>query len=91
MSIESGELQLASEWPEEDKTELFANRSRLLSEAIAAQGIVPIDSIRESTARLIACMSLMQEGHISLDTQTPGLLQLTESGRRFAMGAVALQ
>lgn len=83
-------LETAAEWLAEDRGELYANRERLLIDGREA-GVVPVNFLINDSAKLMAAFSLAQEGHLILDPQTPGLLKLTEQGRRLALGAAALQ
>jgi hypothetical protein len=90
MTESNEEIGRAYDWPDGDKLELFANREQLLIKAHDS-GIIPVGDLISDSGKLVAAFSLAQEGHLLLDTQTPGLMRLSAQGRLFALGASALR
>jgi hypothetical protein len=91
MSIEVFHTNLGAEWSDDNRHELYMNRERILIDMHTAEVALSVKELRVAgTSRLIAALSLMQEGHLALDTRNPTQICLTEMGRKFAIGIVAL-
>ncbi len=76
---------LAQNWSEEERHNLFVAREKVLT-TLHDGG--PLDY--GSKIGVIATLSLINEGFVELDIRDPSRVQLTDSGHRFANGAVAL-
>jgi hypothetical protein len=82
---------IARDWSEDDKHNLYEVRRLMLIETNRADGVLQISELAQDPAKLIGALSLVQEGFLRLDPQSPELLQLTEDGRNFAIGTIAFE
>jgi hypothetical protein len=78
-------LNLAQNWSEEERHKLYVAREKILISLHHGEGIDFSDQVG-----VIATLSLMSEGFVELDTEDPSRVNLTDTGHRFANGAVAL-
>lgn len=69
--------------------ELFPTRREVITETGEA-GTIPLDSVLEPRIKLIAALSLAEEGYIHLDPREEGSLRLTEKGMHRFEGIKAL-
>lgn len=85
------DIELGTNWPQEEMSEVYAIRERMLVNAYTDPGFITIEDLRDDTVKLIAGLSLFQEGHFILDSEMPDRMRLTESGRKLAIGYTALK
>lgn len=83
-------LDVAANWPENDRQQLFLNREKLLLAFDRETAALPHQLIQSDPHLMLAAISLAQEGHLRLDSNNESLLHLTNTGQRFAAGARAL-
>ena len=93
MTIKDGRFNLAAEWPEDKRHDLYLERVRLLIHALEetrdGEGLT-VDSLRTEPLKLIAAFSLMQLGYIELNVENPEQIGLTDIGYSTARGYAVL-
>ncbi len=83
-------LDIAANWDEEERRKLFIGGERLLIYSDPETGFLPSRLILSEPDFVLAAISLVQEGHLKLDSDNPGFVCLTESGGKLAAGIRAL-
>jgi len=83
-------LDLAANWSDSERHQLFVNREKLLLTFDQEPGVLSLTLIQSDPAKVLAALSLTQEGYLKLDSNNPNLLRLSESGEKIAAGARAL-
>lgn len=83
MEIEN-RVDLTANWTQSERDELHAMQDKLLLSFDEETGFLPIEVIQKSPDALLAAFSLIQQGHVKLDSNSPYHVILTYSGKHLA-------